>query len=127
MSIDLLHAGPLFLAAFLVVAAALLAGTRLLSKPWTVTAIASLLHLAIASVLTNRTSQTGLGWNALTTLLLVSIPVAVGSWRIGVLTTRGTPGPLAYVGSLLLGVGLGWFLLPIVLVAGTLIFAALTS
>jgi hypothetical protein len=132
MSIDLLHAAPLFLASLGVVVAGLFAaliftkraGPRL---PWIVTGIASLLDLGIANALSRDFTLSGLGWSLLSTLLLVSIPVALGSRRIARLTARGTAPPLAYAGGLLLGVGVGWILLPVVLVAVGVGLTALTS
>jgi hypothetical protein len=120
MSLDLLHAGPMFLVSFAVAATALLillSGIRR-GASWggRVVAVASVTDFVLGVVQQDDTTARGLLWAAVAALWLVAVPVLIGAralmrWKTGLSTSPA----LVYAGALLLGVGSGWILLPIVL------------
>jgi hypothetical protein len=124
MSIDLIHTWPLLLVALVIVVPSVVLALRLgpnLSKavPWVLAAAAVLLHFVITLALEPEWSQAVLGWHLASSLMFAGVPVALGSQRAARLQSRGASRTAALVRGILLGLGVGWVLLPILLlVAG---------
>jgi hypothetical protein len=53
-------------------------------------------------------------WAGLMTLMWVTVPVAVGSWRLARVACRAGASVRSYVVSLLIGLSVGWVLVPFV-------------
>jgi hypothetical protein len=122
MSIDLIHTWPLLLVAFMIVAASLVLVLRLgPSVPrklsWFLAAAAVLLHLVITLALEPDWTGGVLGWHLGSSLMFAGVPVALGSQRAARLQSRGASRAAAFAGGMLLGLGVGWILLPILLLA----------
>ena len=122
MSIDLLHIWPLLLGSLGVVVASHLLALWLatnfsVGRPWLLASAAFLLNIAMSMALQPGGS---LAWYLVSSALLVGVPVALGSRRAVRLRTSGTPGLAALAGGLLVGLGIGWLVLPIVLLAASL-------
>lgn len=132
MSVDLIHAWPLFLVALGFVTASLFvavhtaAGARP-SLPWLLAGIVTLLDCATAMTMASDWTAESFGWYLLGSLMFVGVPVALGSRQIVRRISRGSRPVAAYVAGLLVGLGVGWVLLPIVLVAAGVGFMALTD
>jgi hypothetical protein len=124
MSIDLIHTWPLLLVALVIVVPSLVLALRLgpnLPKavPWVLGAAAVLLHLVITLALEPEWSQAIFGWRLATSLMFAGVPVVLASQRAARLQSRGTSRSAAFARGMLLGLGVGWVLLPILLfVAG---------
>jgi hypothetical protein len=119
IGLDLLHAGPLFLVSLAITAGALFVTSRNVPQgathTWGITAAASLIDLIIGILLEGNFSAPSLLWGGTVTLLLVTIPVALGGRRIARLAARGSTGARTYATSLLLGLGVGWVMVPLAL------------
>jgi hypothetical protein len=132
MSIDLLHIWPMLLASLAIVAGGLIGAQVLATRSrtdflWTLALGASLLDIVVGEMLVPGSTRRDLGWSLGQAAVLVLIPIAVGGWRVARLTGRGRWGPLALGEGLLLGLSVGWVLMPIFLVAAFLGVAALTA
>jgi hypothetical protein len=130
MSLDLLHVGPIFLVSFVVAAAALLLILTGMRREaiwtWRVVVLASLIDFILGLLQQEEWTVRGLVWAGVTTLWLVTIPVAIGAgalsrWKVGLSTSPA----LVYAGAVLVGIGTGWILLPIVLAIATGLVTAL--
>ena len=122
MSLHLFQIWPLLLRSLGVVVASLLltlwlAGNLGARRPWVLTSAAFLVSLAVSLALQPGGS---LASYLVSSALLVAVPVALGSRRAVRLRTRGARGAVAFAGGLLVGVGIGWFALPLVLLATSL-------
>ncbi len=120
MSLDLLHAGPMFLVSFAVATTALLvllAGLRRgLMWTWRVVAVAWLIDFVVGVVQQRDTTTRGLTWAAVASLWLVAVPVVVGARMLSRWKVALSRSPvLVYAGAVLVGVGTGWILLPVIL------------
>ena len=128
MSLDLFQVGPLLLGSLGVVLASLLlalwlAGNLGTRGPWAIASAAFLVSIAVSMVLQPGGS---LAWYLVSSILLVAVPVVLGSRRAVRLRTSGARSAVALAGGLLVGVGIGWFVLPLVLLATSLGVLALT-
>ena len=120
MSLDLLHAGPMFLVSFAVAAIALLVllvGVRRGNTwTWRMVVVAWLTGFLLGLVQQGDLTKRGLVWASVTALWLVAVPVLIGArallrWRLGLSASPA----LVYAGAVLVGIGGGWILLPVVL------------
>jgi hypothetical protein len=128
MSLDLLHIWPLLLGSLGVVLASLLlalwlAGNLGARRPWVLASAAFLVNIAVCMALQPGGSL--IAYLA-SSALLVAVPVALGSRRAVRLRTSGARGAAALAGGLLHGLGIGWLVLPLVLLAVSLGILALT-
>ena len=132
MSLDLLHAGPMFLVSFGVAAAALLViltGMRRdIIWTWRVVVLASLTDFLLGLLQQGDGTVRGLVWAGVATLWLVTIPVVIGAralsrWKVGLSTSPA----LVFAGAVVVGIGTGWLLLPIVFAIATGLLIALRS
>ena len=124
MSIDLIHTWPLLLVALGIIVPSLVLTLRLgpnLPKavPWVLGAAAVLLHLLVTMAFEPEWSRAIFGWRLATSLMFAGVPVVLASQRAARLQSRGGSTTAAFVGGMLLGLGIGWVFLPILLfVAG---------
>jgi hypothetical protein len=128
MSLDLLHIWPLLLGSLGVVVASLvlalwLAGNLGARHPWVFASAAFLVNIAVSMALQPGGSLISY---LVSGALLVAVPVALGSRRAVRLRTSGARSAVALAGGLLVGVGIGWLVLPLVLLAASLGVLALT-
>ena len=117
MSIDLLHAGPRLMASLLIVVVALaIAALAADRRPplWLLVAVASLADTLVAVLLSpHRTART-VTWTVLMTLTWATIPVTVGAWRLARVAGPRAASVRGYVVSLVVGLSVGWLLVPFV-------------
>jgi len=132
MSIDLIHTWPLLLVAILIVAPSVVLALHLgpsepQALPWILAGAAVLLHLVITLALEPEWTQGVLGWQLGSSLMLAGVPVALGSHRAARLQSRGASRTAAFAGGILLGLGIGWVLLPVLLLAAGIGMIAVSS
>lgn len=110
----------MFLVSFAVAAIALLVllvGVRRGNTwTWRMVVVAWLTGFLLGLVQQGDLTKRGLVWASVTALWLVAVPVLIGArallrWRLGLSASPA----LVYAGAVLVGIGGGWILLPVVL------------
>jgi hypothetical protein len=94
-----------------------LAGNLGARRPWVIASAAFLVNIAVSMALQPGGSLIPY---LVSSALLVAVPVALGSRHAVQLRTSGARDGAALAGGLLLGLGIGWFVLPLVLLATSL-------
>jgi hypothetical protein len=128
MSLDLFQIGPLLLGSLGVVMASLLLALWLdgnlgAQRPWVLASAAFLVSIAVSMAVQPRGS---LASYLVSSAFLVAVPVALGSRRAVRLRASGARRAVALAGGLLVGVGIGWLVLPLVVLATSLGVLAVT-